>query len=210
MARATYPWLAFGLLAAQGAPKPPLRLYPGAAAPDVSVRTLEGKERTLAVLRGEKKPKILVVVFWSHTCPWSRAWDAELTKIAKDYEGKNVSVVAVDSNDPSHVDANQNADNPKDIERYRQEKSIGFEVYTDASQGAASAFGAQTTPDVFVIGVDGKIAYTGRVNDMQNFAKPEQFSKGFLRQALDALVAGKAVVEPSTPPCGSGIRRSRS
>jgi peroxiredoxin len=197
------------LLAGQ-APKVPPRLKAGDDAPSFTVKTLDGKDRTSAVLRDEKKPKILVVVFWSHTCPWSRAWDSELTKIAKDYDAKNVRVIGIDSNDPAHRDVNNNADNPKDIERYRAEKSIGFEVYTDVQHRAASAFGAETTPDVFVIGTGGTIAYTGRINDMQNFARPEEFKKSYLRDALDALAAKRPVPERTTPPSGCGIRRSKA
>jgi peroxiredoxin len=189
------------------ATKGPVRAKPGAAAPDFSVKTLDGKDRPMDVLRGEKSPKILVVVFWSHACPWSRAWDTEIGKIAKDFETKNVKVIAINSNDSKNKDSDGNADTPKDIERYRKDKSLSFDVYLDSDHRAADAFGAQTTPDVFVIGIDSKIAYTGRINDMQNFAKPADFKKNYLRAALEALTSGKPVPDPVTPPGGCGIKR---
>ena len=200
-------WLA--LLTQAPAAKGPARLKPGTVAPDFTVRTTDGKDRNLATLRDEKRPRILVVVFWSPTCPWSRAWCAELSKIAKEFDSKNVRVVAVDSNDPNNKDADNNADSAKDVARFAKEKSLAFEVYFDSDQKAADLFGAQTTPDVFVIGLDGKIAYTGRVNDMQNPAKPADFKKSFLRNALEQLVANKSVPESVTPPAGFGIRRPK-
>jgi peroxiredoxin len=189
--------------------KLPVRLKPGAAVPEFTVKTPEGKDRTLASLRDDRRPKILVVVFWSHTSPWSRAWDAELSKIARDYDTKNVRIVAIDPNDPNNRDAEGDSDSARDVARYAKEKSLGFDVCLDPEQRVADLFGAQTTPDVFVIGVDGKIAYTGRVNDMQNPAKPLDFKKSFLRGALDSLVANKMVLDATTPPAGFGIRRPK-
>ncbi|HKD99591.1 MAG TPA: redoxin domain-containing protein, partial [Planctomycetota bacterium] len=122
------------------------RVKSGDAAPDFTLKTLDGKERNLAFFRGDKKDKIVVVDFWSHACPWSRAWDGELSKIAKDFASKNVVVVAIDSNKPDKVE---------DIQKYAKDKSLAFEVFVDADAKVADAFGGQTTPDIFVIGADG-------------------------------------------------------
>lgn len=197
------------LLVQGGVAKAPARRKPGEAAPDFSVKTLDGKARSVADLREEKKPKILAVVFWSPTCPWSRATAPELAKIAKDFEGKNVRVVLVDPNDPGNKDAEGRTDDPKDVARYLKEQSIPLEAYVDSDQRAADLLGAQTTPDVFVVGVDGKIAYTGRVNDLQNPAKPGEWKRGYLRAALEALIANKTVAESSTATGGFGIRRAK-
>jgi peroxiredoxin len=184
------------------------RVKPGDAAPEFTVKTLDGKDMTLATLRGEKKDKVVVVNFWSHTCPWSRGWDAELSKIAKDYAGKSVVVVSVDSNKPDHSDG-KNTDSPDNIREYRKAQSLNFEVYTDSDHKVANAFGAETTPDIFVIGLDGKVAYTGQINDMASPEGGEKVAKNYLRDSLDAVLAGKAVTTPSTSPKGCSIKRAK-
>ncbi len=184
------------------------RLQPGDAAPDFHVKTLDGKDRDLASFRGEKKDRIVVVNFWSHTCPWSRAWDAELSKIAKDFASKNVVFVNIDSNKASNGDGT-NKDTPEDIGRYTKENDLSFSVFVDAESRVADLFGGETTPDIFVIGADGKIAYTGRINDMQSPGKADRFEKNYLRDALTALVAGKAPELRSTPQAGCSIKRAK-
>lgn len=184
------------------------RAKAGDTAPEFTVKTLDGKETTLAALRGEKKDKIVVISFWSHCCPWSRAWDAELSKIAKDYSSKNVVVVAIDSNKEGHTDGTH-TDNAASITEYKKKNSLNFDVYLDPMWVVADAFGGETTPDVFVIGTDGKIQYSGQINDMENPGKPDQFGKNYLREALDASIAGKAVENKSTPPKGCGIKRGK-
>jgi peroxiredoxin len=187
----------------------PVRLKAGDAAPEFTVKNLEGKDVTLASLRGEEKDKIVVISFWSHSCPWSRAWDAELSKIAKDYASKNVVVVAIDSNKEGNGDGT-NKDTAEDIQRYHKENSLNFNVYTDSTSAVANAFGGQTTPDVFVIGTDGKIHYTGQVNDMADPGKPAKFEKNYLRDALDALQRGKEPETTTTSPRGCSIKRAKA
>lgn len=184
------------------------RLKPGDAVPEFTVKTLDGKDKTLADLRGEKKDKVVVVSFWSHACPWSRGWDPELSKIAKEYGSKNVVVVGIDSNKSGHSDGT-NTDSATDIARYAKEQSLAFSVYTDADHRVANAFGGQTTPDVFVIGTDGKVLYTGRVDDMTNPKGAEKVEKRYLRNALDAITTGKPVAEAVTPPSGCSIKRAK-
>jgi len=182
------------------------RLAAGDAVPAFKVKDLAGKEHDFESFRGEKKDKIVVVNFWSHCCPWSRGWDPELSKIAADYKDKGVVVVSIDSNKPDHSDGKR-TDNPESIGAYHKENKLAFEVFVDADHTVANLFGGQTTPDVFVIGKDGKIAYSGAVDDMESpeGAKP---TKHYLRAALDAVIAGKAPETATTPPKGCGIKRA--
>lgn len=184
------------------------RLKSGDAAPAFTVKGTDGKETTLDALRGEKKDKIVVVSFWSHSCPWSRAWDPELSKIAKDYSSKNVVVVAIDSNFEGN--GRDNKDTPADIQRYHKENSLNFNVYVDPTAAVADAFGGKSTPDVFVIGTDGKIHYTGQINDMSDSNAPTKFSKNHLRDALDAVIGGKEPATADTEAVGCTIKRAKT
>jgi thiol-disulfide isomerase/thioredoxin len=188
--------------------KETVRLKPGDAIANFTVKSLDGKEVTLASLRGEKNDKIVVVSFWSHTCPWSRAWDAELSKIAKDYGSKNVVVAAIDSNRPGNSDG-KNTDSADDIARYHKENKLEFSVYLDQDFKVVDALGGKATPDVFVVGLDGKIRYTGQVNDMKDPMSPDKFEKNYLRDALDSVIGGKAPSMASTDPKGCSIKRDK-
>jgi peroxiredoxin len=183
------------------------RLRAGDRPPEFTLKTLDGRERVLADLRGEARDRIVAVVFWSPTCPWSRAHEAELSSLAREMAARSVVVAAIVPHRPENSDGKR-TDAPRDLDRYRKERKLAFDLYVDPDQRAARAFGAQTTPDVFVIGADGRVAYTGAATDLANPAKPE-FTRAFLREALEALAAGKPAPLSATSNRGSGIRRSR-
>ncbi|MBI3817315.1 MAG: redoxin domain-containing protein [Planctomycetes bacterium] len=184
------------------------RVKAGEMAPAFTVKGTDGKETTLDALRGEKKDKIVVISFWSHTCPWSRGWDPELSKIAKDYSPKNVVIVAIDSNNEKNS-GGDNKDTPEDIIRYHKANSLNFNVYVDPTAAIADLYGGLTTPDVFVIGADGKVHYTGQVNDMGDPNHPEKVNKTYLRDALDAVIGGKEPATTSTKSVGCNIKKGK-
>lgn len=170
--------------------------------PEVSFRSLEGRERTLHQLRGERRDKIVAVAFWAPGCPWSQAVRGELVALAREFGPKGV-VVAL-------VDPTPGAISPAlaELERSHRDTVPTLEVLRDTDRSAADAFGALTTPDVFVIGGDGKVQYSGRVNDIAHPEKPQAVKRHYVREALEALLVAKAPLPDRTAPAGTGIRRT--
>jgi hypothetical protein len=107
--------------------------------------------------------------------------------------------------------------NPNDAERYpadsyeamreRVEREDWPMPYLhDADQSVARAFGAETTPDVFVVDTAGRLAYRGAPD--ADYGDPSQ-NAAWLRDALDALLAGRAPGRAQTEPKGCSIKWRR-
>jgi len=92
------------------------------------------------------------------------------------------------------------------VEEHARRAHFPFAVYVDSGNVVADRFGAQSTPEAFVIAGDGAIRYHGRIDDSQNPARVQHHS---LRLAIDAVLAGREVAAPETKAFGCTIKRAR-
>ncbi len=85
-------------------------------------------------------------------------------------------------------------------------KSRGMKIpyVVDDTSGVARAFGASVTPEAFLFDKTGKLAYHGTIDD--NRKEPDKVKARYLKDALDAVVAGKAPAVPETKGLGCGIK----
>jgi peroxiredoxin len=157
-----------------------------------SLPATDGKSLGLDSL-GEAKA--VVVVFTCNSCPVAVAYEDRLMKLAADYKDQGVALVAINVNDG------------EDLEKMKQraeEKGFNFPYLRDDSQQSARDYGATCTPHVFVLGQDRKIAYMGAIDDnWQDGAKAE---KHYVRDALDAVLAGTKPAETEAKQVGCGIK----
>jgi hypothetical protein len=159
-----------------------------------SIATPAGKPFTLHDL---KDKKAIVVVFLSFECPISRSYSTLLTEMARSCESE------------AFVGICPTTDAAAEVERQVRAFRIGFPVYRDDTLAAANAFGAETTPEAFVL--DGRfiLRYRGRIDDAfpERGKKNARVSRHDLRAALDEVLAGKTVREPITTAVGCPILR---
>jgi thiol-disulfide isomerase/thioredoxin len=168
----------------------------GSKAPSFALmNTVDGKP--VAFKSGLGKPA--VVFFTCNQCPYAKAFEPRLIAIAKDYQSKGVTFYAIDSNDESRY-AEESASNMK---TRAVENGYPYPYLKDADSSVARAYGAKVTPDVYVVDGSGVIRYRGYVDDS---AKPEQRKTTGLTDALDAVLAGKPVVNASTHAFGCTIK----
>jgi hypothetical protein len=142
-----------------------------------------------------------VVVFTCNHCPYALAWHDRIAAVARDYAQHGVRVLAVNSNDAERYPR----DSPQAMAaRVASEPDAWPMPYLhDESQEVARAFGARKTPDVFVFGADGRLAYRGAPD--ADYDDPAQ-NADWLRTALDAVLAGRPVARPETDPVGCSIK----
>ncbi len=158
---------------------------------------VDGKRHTFAGYAGKQA---VVVIFTCNHCPYARAWEDRLIQIQADYAGKGVQLVAISANDAAkHPDDSF----PKMKER-AAEKGFNFPYLYDESQAAARAYGAQRTPEVFVFDKGQVLRYQGTVDD--NYEAPSAVKIPYLRQALDAVLAGKTAAVTETAAVGCTIK----
>ncbi len=174
----------------------------------IKLQDIDGKEVVAKDLMG----KVVVVNFFSITCPIQKDWDGRLAQIQKDFEGQGVVFLHVNSNsgnkeigmEPPAADATEK---PYDnIRKYLAEKKLPFRVLVDHKAVVADVFQARTTPHVYVFGKDGKLVYKGLVDDDQKQAKGDD-AKHYLRDTLKSLAAGEKVEPFQTKEHGCTIKR---
>ena len=165
----------------------------GGKAGDFTVADLQGREVPVSPGKGE----VTVVMFISAICPVSNNYNVRINDLYRDYSAKGVKFV--------FINANQN-EKPALVEDHARRAGFPFPVYADVDNVVADRFGAQSTPETFVIGGDGAIRYHGRIDDSQNPVRVQHHS---LRLAIDAVLAGREVAAPETKAFGCTIKRAR-
>ncbi len=164
-------------------------------------RDYRGKETSLADLSGSK---LVVVTFLGTECPLAKLYAPRLVELQKEYADKGVAFLAVDSN---------RQDSMAEIAHYARESQVEFPVLKDAGNVIADQFGAQRTPEVFVLDKDRVVRYRGRVDDQYGFMgkgvayQRTEPSRRDLAEALDELLAGKEVSHALTAVQGCKIGR---
>lgn len=170
------------------------------AASDFNLKGVDGKSYSLESF---KDAKALVVVFSCNHCPYVVAYEDRMIAIQRDYAPKGVRFVAINSNDAkSYPD-----DSFEEMVKRAKAKGFNFPYLRDETQEVAKAYGATHTPHLFVFDANRKLAYTGKIDD--NWQDAKAVKQQFLREALDAIVAGKTPPTPETHAIGCTIKWKR-
>ncbi len=146
------------------------------------------------------KAKILVLVFTCNHCPVAVAYQDRLIQLQQDYQAKGVQVVAVNVN-------NIPADRLEPMKVRAKEKKFNFPYLYDSSQRMGRDYGAVKTPHVFVLDRNRKVAYIGAIDDSM---RPRNVKTRYLRDALDALLAGEKPPKTETTAVGCGIKYEKN
>lgn len=165
------------------------------AHPAISLRDIDGVERQPV------KPSAgaQVLLFVTNDCPISNYYSHEIRRICEDFgpRGASCSLVYID---PTLSDA--------DVRKHAAEYGHGaYPKFIDRRRLLTEAAGAKVTPEAVVIRADESIAYRGRIdNGYAGLGRPRRVvSEHDLRDALDAVLGGKPVPKPETPPVGCYI-----
>jgi thiol-disulfide isomerase/thioredoxin len=166
----------------------------GEAAPEW--KDLEGIDGKKHGSDDVKDAKGVVVVFTCNHCPVAQAYEDRIVALAKDYKDKGVELVAINVN-------NIEQDKLPAMKERAEAKGFEFDYLYDPSQAIGRAFGAMVTPHVFLLDGDQKLVYAGAIDDNMEVDKVE---KQYLRDAIDAVLAGSKPETESTKPVGCGIQ----
>lgn len=143
--------------------------------------------------------KATVIIFTLPDCPIANAYAPEINRLVADYTAKGVGFYL------AHVDHDLSA-----AEARKHAKDFGFQcpVLLDSQHALVKALGATKTPQVFLLGSDGKALYRGRINNLYaDYGQRRQtVTQHDLRNALDAVLAGKPVSQPVTEAIGCHIQ----
>lgn len=184
----------------------PVTLEPGAKAIDFK---LKGTDKKMYSLSSFKDAKILVIIFSAPHCPTAQAYEERIIKIQNDYEKQGLKVVMINPNSPESVCLEERGytdlgDTFEDMQIRAREKGFNFPFLDDGETEETSVkYGPVATPHAFVFDKDRILRYVGRIDDSEKIGTAKQHD---LRNAIDAVLAGKEVVVKKTKVFGCSIK----
>lgn len=170
----------------------------GEAAPEITLKDTDGKAFKLADFKG----KIVVIEWFNPECPVSKRHHTSqqtMTDTATQFKDKGVVWVAVNSGgagkEGSGLEVNQKA---------KKDWKIDYAILLDEKGEVGKAYGAKTTPHMFVLDKDGKVAYMGAIDDDSRGDKGTKIN--YVADALKSLLAGETVKTAETKPYGCNVK----
>ena len=140
-----------------------------------------------------------VIVFTCNSCPYAKAFESRIVELGRQYQDRGVAFYAVNPND----DAKYPAETSAEMQKRAEDRDYPFPYLKDGDSSVARKWGARVTPHVFLVDGSGAVVYRGYVDDS---AKPEERNDQGLKNALDAVLAGRPVANDSTKAFGCTIK----
>ena len=164
----------------------------GAVVSDFTLPDTDGHEHTLASLKGKAGT---VLIFMATRCPVSNGYNERMEKLATDYAPRGVNVVGINANATEPVE---------EVKQHASEKGLTFTILKDAGSRIADRFDAQVTPEAYLLDAAGKLVYHGPIDNSRD---PEKISSNYLRDAIEAVLAGRPVQKSEAKAFGCSIKR---
>ncbi|MFB6120707.1 MAG: thioredoxin family protein [Halobacteriaceae archaeon] len=175
------------------------KIEAGDPAPDFELPGVDGDEYSLGDFADDEA---LLVVFTCNHCPYAKAKFDALNDIADEYD--DVSVVGINSNDADDYED----DSFERMQELVEDGTIRYDAYLrDEGQDVAADYGAVCTPDPFLFANEGgefRLVYHGALDDALN--PDDDPSEHYVRQAIDAVLAGEDVDLDFVPSRGCTIK----
>jgi peroxiredoxin len=172
----------------------------GDVAADFKLKNVDGNMLSMSDL---KEAKGFIVIFDCNTCPYSKAYNERIIGLNNKYATQGFPVIAINANDATESPG----DSYEKMVNVSKKKGYTFPYLIDESQTVARTYGATNTPHVYVlnrVGKDLKVAYIGTIDD--NARNAAAVTRKYVEEAVDALLAGKAVLTTKTKAIGCGIK----
>jgi peroxiredoxin len=143
----------------------------------------------------------LLVMFICRHCPYVVHVQEELTKLARDYQEKDLGILGISSNDVTGYPA----DAPPRLKEMAEQLGWQFPYCFDETQAVAKAFTAVCTPDFFLFDRQRHLVYRGQLDESRP-GNGKRVTGQDLRVALDAVLSGQPVSSQQRPSAGCNIK----
>ncbi|HIJ53757.1 MAG TPA: thioredoxin family protein [Planctomycetes bacterium] len=167
-------------------------------APDFTLSSFDGKTISLSDYRG----KIVVLEWFNYECPFvlhHYGLPNTMVELANKYKDKNVVWLAINSTNSTTAEAN--------IE-FAEKRKLPYPILDDRSGTVGRAYGAKTTPHMYIINTKGGIAYQGAI-DNDPRGRKKQGLINYVDRALTELTGGKEVSTTDTMPYGCTVKYAK-
>jgi len=167
-------------------------------AAEFELSSFDGRKVKLSDYKGQ----IVVLEWLNPQCPYSRyhyETAQTMVKLADKYRDKGVVWLAVNSTFKTTPEANRDFD---------AKHKLPYPILDDRAGELARRYGARTTPHVFIIDKEGRLAYDGAIDDAPA-GQPSAGKINYVDKALSELTLNRKVSVPNTPPYGTPIKYGR-
>ena len=191
----------FALFAALTLASAALAVETGKPAPDFTGTDINGKTVKLSDYKG----KIVVIESYNSDCPFcnNQYKTGAMQELQSDLASKGVVWLLVNS-------VNRNNSSHRTPDQAKQEiadKKIVATAWLDDSSGAVGhLYGMKTTPHMFVVDKTGTLVYDGAIDNKPDPMHDPRIARNYVREVMDALIAGKPVPVAQTKPYGCGVK----
>src|SRR5436190_13587953 len=174
----------------------------GAPAPDFALDSVSGGMVKLSQYKG----KYVVLEWVNPECPYVRKHygSANMQKLQKDYTGREVVWLTINSTRAGHAEYKQ----PGEMSGWMKKMNASSSAtLLDPKGDAGKAYGARTTPHMYIIDPKGVLVYAGGIDDKRSTdVQDVKTAKNYVRAAMDELLAGKTVTNSATAPYGCSVK----
>lgn len=175
--------------------EPTAQLDTDSKAPEFTLTNYDGKVTSLS----DYKNKIVVLEWFNYECPFVKYHYEKtntMVKLANEYKNKGVVWLAINSTE--HLSTEKNKD-------FADRHKLGYPILDDRSGKVGRAYGAKTTPHMFIIDTKGSIVYDGAI-DNSPLGRKKEGAINYVDKALAELTTSKAVSTPNTKPYGCTVK----
>jgi thioredoxin-related protein len=157
---------------------------------------------TKVSLNQAKKENGLLVIFSCNTCPFVINWEDRYLELMKISASKNIGLVFINSNEAFR----KKEDSFEAMQNHYKEKGYHDCYYlVDENHQVADAFGARTTPHVYLFNAEGKLVFKGAIDD--NNKNASEVKQHYLKDAIENMIHGKEINPSETKNLGCSIKR---
>ena len=174
----------------------------GQPAPDFSVTDSAGKTQSLSAYKGK-----IVVLEWNNPeCPFVRKHygSGNMQALQKEWGARDVAWLTINSTNATHSEFKT----PGQMSDWMKSQGAApLATLLDSTSDTGRAYGAKTTPHMFVIDPAGKVIYAGAIDDKRTTNPADaKTANNYVRAALTEAMSGKAVTVGSTTPYGCSVK----
>ena len=165
---------------------------------DVKMVDVSGKKVSLNEVKMENG---LLVNFSCNTCPWVIAWQDRYNQLSDLSLANNIGFITINPNSRNREKIGEGLD---DMKEFSKKYDHDFLYTVDKNSEIARAFGATSTPHIYLFNSDGKLVYRGAIDD--NARNKNKVKESYLSNALDNMLEGLPIKNSETKALGCSIK----
>ncbi|HEX6862614.1 MAG TPA: redoxin domain-containing protein, partial [Thermoanaerobaculia bacterium] len=148
------------------------------------------------------KGKVVVLEWVNPECPFSDRHAREKTMSELVKKHGEVVWLGINSTNASHA----NFLTPAEHQAWAKKNGVNYAILYDETGKTGKAYDAKTTPHLFIVDKDGRIAYNGAIDDDPPGREAKARRTNYVNAGLVAEKSGKNPDPASTKPYGCSIK----